>query len=176
MKASRLLFPALVAALAACRPAAPAAEEPLVHTDFDSLVGWVPDAATLRTEQAHSGSYAVRVDEGHEFGLTCNRMLGEASSRRLLGVHVEAWAYRTGEAGGARLGIIVSDPTTNTNVVDAGVDLEAQLPKPGQWYRVQEDITFPPTVQYQHRLTTFLWRSAASAPVYLDDLTITGRY
>jgi hypothetical protein len=145
----------------------------LMHTDFDSLVGWVPEAPSLSKGQAHSGHYSLKVDKGLEFSLGYSAVLGQMSSTRLRGVHMEAWAFLPTKDSKARLGFIVKDAVGGKDLLGDGLDLQDQVKDPGKWTKISKDFTFPATASYTSQLLMFMWGPGANGPIYLDDLQLT---
>lgn len=173
-----LLYAGLALSLAACSPSGSdqaAAGDYITRNDFESMMGWLPDATALTKEHAHSGSYATMVNPDKEFSLTYNAMLGDMSPHKLRGVTVEAWVFLSDDKGSAKLGLQVVDPDQdNKEVFGDGINLSEQVKEYNTWTKVSKEFLLPDNVTYTQRLKVFLWRSDAASPVYLDDLTIKG--
>ncbi|MCC3155932.1 hypothetical protein LJ737_01695 [Hymenobacter sp. 15J16-1T3B] len=160
--------------LAACSSDKEAASsDAIMSNDFESVVGWVPDASTISKDHAHSGAYALKVDPSHEFSLTYNTVLGNVTARKPRGVKLEAWAYLNSAQSAGKLGLVVVPPGENAqNVVGDGIEL-SEVKDFKKWVKVSKEIVFPASVQSDYILKVFLWRGAASEPVYIDDLKLT---
>ncbi len=142
--------------------------------DFESVLGWGADTNTLTKEHAHSGRFAVRTDADHEYGLTFDLPLKQASEHGLKGVTMEAWVYLPSAQANAALVLQIIDPATNElRVVHSEqVDLLAQVKSYKEWTEVQHTFRLPPGLSPDYHLRLFLWRSSSPEPVYLDDLQV----
>ncbi|GAB3239440.1 hypothetical protein GCM10027346_32730 [Hymenobacter seoulensis] len=147
--------------------------EVVMHNNFDSLVGWVPDASLLTKERAHSGQYSIKVDNGQDYSLTYTAPLGQLSETRLRGTRLEAWVFMTDKDAKARLGFLVKDPENKNVILNDGLDLREQVKESGEWVKISKDFTFPPTVNYTSSLVIFLWGPEIKRPIYLDDIQLT---
>ena len=96
---------AALALLAACtshdEQAATWIGDLVTANDYEAVAGWVPGATSLTRDHAHSGRYADHVDAAHEWGVTFQLPLGQASVHTLRGLDVEAWAYARNVQGPA---------------------------------------------------------------------------
>ncbi|GAA4379097.1 hypothetical protein GCM10023186_16300 [Hymenobacter koreensis] len=144
-----------------------------MSNDFESIVGWAPENKSLTTERAHSGRYSLKVDKDTEFSLTYDVLLGKLSAKRLRGVKLEAWAYLPNAGGDAKLGLVINAPNSEQTILGEGIQLGEQVKKYNEWVKVSKDIVFPPNAEYMSHMKIFLWRAGASAPAYIDDITLT---
>ena len=172
-----LLYIGLALSLGACSSSESSdavAGDYFTRNDFESLVGWLPDATALTKEHAHSGSYATLVNQDREFGLTYNAKLGDVSPHKLRGIEIEAWFYLSDDqAGEAQLGVQVVDPQQDNKLVFSdGIKLAEQVKEYKVWTKVSKQIMLPDNINYDQNLKVFLWRGNATSPVYMDDLTI----
>ena len=78
--------------------------------DFEALRGWGVDGNSLTRDHAHSGQYATFVSPEHEYGLTFDLPLNQASVHALKGVAVEAWVYLPTPQAAASLEVQVQLP------------------------------------------------------------------
>jgi hypothetical protein len=172
-----LLFALVSAAsLSACSSESPTAslnKDVLMHNDFESLVGWIPDPVALTKEQAHSGLYSVKVDQEHEYSLGYNYLLGQLSPTRIRGVRVEAWVYTSDHNPSAQIRVALNDAVGGTSVMNDGIELGAQVKEFGKWVKVSKDIAFPPTANYTSQLVIYLWRGGSSNKAFMDDIQLT---
>lgn len=172
MKNKVLLLPLL--ALAACGGSNQSPDKNvLMHNDFESLAGWLPDASGLAKEQAHSGQYSIKVEQGREYSLTYTTALGQLSSTRLRGVRMEAWAYLPDQDAKARVGFLVKDPADGKVLLGEGLDVHEQVKSYGKWTKISKEFTLPATASYTSQLVIFLWGPGVTKPIYLDDIQLT---
>jgi len=147
----------------------------ITRNDFESMVGWLPDAGTLTKAHAHSGAYAVVVDPEHEFSLTYNAQLGKVSPHKLKGITLEAWVFLPDNKATGVLGVQITDPDQgNKEVFGDGIKLQEAVKEYNKWVKVSKEITLPANIAYTQNLKVFLWRSGAASPVYMDDISIKG--
>lgn len=172
-----LLYLGLALSLAAC--SSPSSDTDaggagvLAHNDFESLAGWLPDNSGLTKEQAHSGKYAIMVNQQRDFSLTYDAMLGDLSDHKPRGLMVEAWVYLPDDKSGAQLGMQLMDPEKGGEpLFSDGIALGDEVKTYKTWTKVSKEILLPPTSNYNQRIKVFLWRGGATSSVYLDDLTI----
>lgn len=169
-----LLLALSLALLTACgHNTEPDDKELLMYNDFDSLVGWIPEATSISKGQAHSGQYSLKVDKGQEFSLGFSSVLGQLSSTRLRGVRVEAWAYLPKKEDKARLGFIVKDAVGGKELLGDGLDLQEQVRESGKWIKISKEFTLPASASYNSQLLIFVWGPGLNGPVYLDDIQLT---
>ncbi|MBX0292556.1 carbohydrate binding domain-containing protein [Hymenobacter sp. HSC-4F20] len=167
---------ALLLGLTACSTA-PATEETghrVTYNDFEAVDGWGPAVPSLTTEKAHSGRFAVKVDNAVEYSLGYANLLGKASTARMRKLTVRGWARREGPDGSATLVVQVTDPAQgNQQLYWEPLHFAEQVKTPGQWEQISKEYTLPAGLQASHELKVYLWRNSAAQPAYLDDLTIT---
>ncbi|MBF9223736.1 hypothetical protein [Hymenobacter ruricola] len=145
--------------------------------DYEAVMGWVPGATSITRDHAHSGRYADRVDAAHEWGVTFQAPLGQASVHALRGLDIEAWAYakEVQPAATASLQVEVwahgpgQDPAP---LFSGSMPLAAQLQDSCVWTKVNSRFTLPPSMPYDANLRIFLWRSTAKKAAYLDDIRV----
>lgn len=172
----KLLSLGLLLGLAACSPGSqPADPSALVtHNDFEAAIGWAGELDATTKVQAHSGQYAIYVDQTREFSLTFNAPLSRLIAFRPRSLRLEAWVYLTDDNSTAKLGVqLVNSATDNTELFGDGIDLQEAAKVHKKWVKVSKTIVLPANVQPTQHLKVFLWRSTATSPVYADDLTIT---
>lgn len=164
------------ASLTACssdNPSTATNKSVLMHNDFENLVGWIPDAANLSKEQAHSGQYSIKVDKDNEYSITYRNLLGQLSPSRIRGVRVEAWAYAPEKNTPALLRISLNKTVGGEPTMTEGIDLATQVPEAGKWVKVSKEIVFPLSSNYSSQLVVYLWRADSGSTAYVDDLVLT---
>lgn len=146
---------------------APAASRVLAATSFEEMDGWVAPTPSLTTEKARTGQYAIKVDQNMAFSLTYTNQLVRLSPRRFDKVRLTAWGYLT-EPGAAALvfQIVRADQTT-------AFYERIAISKVGSWEQVSKVITLPPVLNPLDQVKIYLWRTDATSPVYLDDVTLS---
>lgn len=148
----------------------------VTHNDFESAMGWVADPRTLTRDHAHSGRYAVLVDGSHEYGLTYNAPLREASVHQLKAAEVEGWAYLPSERADASLNVEVwSAAEPAVKLYGDRLRLLEQVHEYAKWTPVRKIFALPTGLPPDARLRIFLWRGASAEPVYFDDLRVKAR-
>ena len=141
--------------------------------DFESVVGWSTDAGSLTKDHAHSGQYAVQVNQDREYGLTFDVPLAAASVHALRGIRVEAWAYLPGPQADAWLNVQIAPPQSpDAPVFRDGLRLLDQVHDYQKWTRVEKEFAFPANLTGDDHLRLFLWRGGSPVPVYLDDIKV----
>lgn len=162
--------------LSACSSGSPTAapsKDVLMHNDFESMVGWIPDPVALTKEQAHSGVYSVKVDQEHEYSLGYNYLLGQLSPTRIRGVRVEAWVYAPDHNPSAQIRVALNDAVGGKTMMNDGVEFGSQVKEFGKWVKVSKEIAFPPTANYSSQLVIYLWRGGSSSKAFMDDIQLT---
>lgn len=176
-----VLLAAAVAGLSACsgdNAAVGPDQDVLMHNDFESTVGWVPDATAPSAEQAHSGRYSLKVDAAHPYSLTYYSLLGKLSASRIRGLRVEGWAYTPNPAASASVGLRVgiNDAPGGKLLLGDGIAYGEQVKEAGKWTKISKEITLGPTVNYSSQLVIYLWSGGTgpgAGPAYLDDISVT---
>lgn len=159
--------------LAGCSTEQQTPANELTGNDFEHLTGWVPDNPSLTTEHAHSGKYAIKTDANIEYSLAYSRLLGQVSPVRLAKVRLTAYAYATKPGSGAVLTVqIVRSALDGANVFNQGIDLAKAVSKAGEWTKVSQEFELPAGIAPTNIMKVYLWRAAANAPVYVDDLSL----
>ena len=179
----RCLSAALLPLLAACQPAGPEGARPaagpgvLMQADFEQSIGWgSADVVSLTTEQAHSGRWGLRVAPEVPFGYTYSRPLGELSATPLRELQLEGWVRRPAPGSTARLVVQVdSSASSEVKVFYLAYPLEKAVPDLNKWTRVQIPLTLPTSAKGSNQLKIYLWNEQATAPTFLDDLTLRRR-
>lgn len=145
----------------------------ITRNDFESMMGWIPDASALTKDHAHSGQYAIQVNPEHEFSLTYTAMLGNVSPHKLRGIKLEAWVFLPDDKTTGVLGVQILDPAQgNKEIFGSGINLPETVKEYGKWVQVSKDIMLPDNIAYTHNLKVFLWRAGTASTVYVDDLSI----
>lgn len=160
--------------LLGCTKADPKGElaDIISRNDFETSMGWGSvNTNQLTRERAHSGNYAIWADQNHEFSFTYDASLRNASVHRLKGLRVEAWVLLLSPASRAQLVVEVDEPMGKSRFHQAYL-LAQQQPVFGKWAPISVDYHLPDNLNPEDRLKIYLWRSDATAPTYLDDITI----
>jgi hypothetical protein len=175
--ACRLFALPCLLTIAGCHPRdgrAPVRERELMHTYFEDLDGWYPEAAGLTTAKAHSGRYSVVVSPQQPYSVTYRAALGSLSPHhRPLRLTLSAWVWVPKAEDDARLVVSImpahdpDHPILNSHVFlnDSNVF--------GNWHPVSRSIDLPEGIHADSQLVIYLWHGAAKSPVYADDLRLT---
>ena len=145
----------------------------LVANDFESLAGWVGEAPSLTQEKAHSGRYAIKTDKGLEYSLGYRNKLLNVSTARLSRLRLTAYVLATQPNSPAVLTLQVNrSPQDGATVFSQGIAVAKAVKTAGEWTKVSEVITLPAEVTGANELRLYLWQPGATAPVYVDDLSL----
>lgn len=147
----------------------------ITQNDFESLAGWNTAPTALFRGKAHSGSYALKVDQEHEFSTTFDMALGFATPTRIKTLHLEAWAMLPGQKSTGVLGIQIVDPETNAQVHSFGIKLAEVVKARNKWEKVEADYELPATITSAQHLRLSLWRADAAEVVLVDDIKLTAK-
>ncbi|RPD46153.1 hypothetical protein DNI29_14190 [Hymenobacter sediminis] len=145
----------------------------ITANDFESTAGWNVDPGYLDRGRAHSGQYAIKVDQGHEFSLTFDMVLGQATPTKIKVVNLEAWAFLPSERATGMLGIQIMDSGTGQQVFGDGIRLGEVVKSYGEWVHISKDITLPDNITAIQHIRLSLWRADASDYVLVDDVKLS---
>lgn len=150
-----------------------AAGPQIAFNDYEAVMGWLGSTQSVTRERAHSGSHAVKVDGGMEYGLGYGLELSQVADHPLRKLHLEAWGFMTDLQSTAQLGLQLYDPVQRKPVFGESIDYATAVQTPGKWVKISKDITLPASTSSTQQLRVFLWRGSASSPAYVDDLRIS---
>ena len=147
----------------------------LTHNDFENVQGWNGvDEATISSERAHSGRYAVRVGPANEFGCTYIRSLGKMSVAKIRAVTVSAWVWvPSAQATSSLVVEIAHSPEVNKPVFYGSIPLISAAKKFREWQQVSQTFTLPDSAQATNQFKCYLWRAGSTENVFTDDITIS---
>lgn len=147
--------------------------QPQISNDFESTLGWAGNPDVVTKAQAHSGKYAIYVNDTREFSLTFDAPLSQIVDFRPRSLQLEAWAYLTDERSTGQLGVqIVNSATDNTEFFGDGIKLAEAARGRKKWVKVSKTIVLPDSIRPTQHLKVFLWRATAATPIYVDDITV----
>ncbi|MDQ2794691.1 MAG: hypothetical protein M3Y12_11900 [Bacteroidota bacterium] len=173
-KITALLSLSLLAACSSKDDAANAAGDKIITAnDFESLAGWNIDMSLLDAGRAHSGKYAIKVNKDHEFSLTFDMVLGQATSSKIKTVHLAGWAFLPSDKATGMLGVQVMGPDGATQLFGDGIRLGDAVKSYGKWVKVDKDIVLPETISALDHIRLSLWRADASDEVLVDDVQLS---
>ncbi|MCA8832425.1 hypothetical protein [Hymenobacter pini] len=145
----------------------------ITANDFESSAGWNVDPNLLDRGRAHSGQYAIKVDQNREFSLTFDMALGQATPTKIKTVHLEAWAFLPSDKATGMLGVQVMDDTNSKQVFGDGIRLGDVVKSYGKWTQVSKDINLPADITAAQHIRVSLWRADASDFVLVDDVKLS---
>jgi hypothetical protein len=170
-------YAALVLLAAGCssdNASSTAPENQLMFSDFESLAGWASDAPSLTREKAHSGKYAIKVDNDIEYSLTYRNQLGNLSPTKLQKLRLTAYAYLTNPQSPVALTLqVVKSAQDGAGIFVQGIELGKEVKAANEWTKVSQVITLPQDVTAVNELRVYLWRAGATEPVYVDDVELS---
>ncbi|TGD78530.1 hypothetical protein [Hymenobacter wooponensis] len=145
----------------------------LTSTSFEEIAGWGVDMGTLSRERAHTGVYALKVDNAHDFSLTYDVVVGQVSPRKIKKINVHGWVFLPSTNTNAILGLQVTDPSQDNKAIwGDGIKMDEAVKDYNKWVEVSKDMEMPAELAPTHHLKMYLWRAGAIDPVYADDLSI----
>lgn len=147
----------------------------VTHNDFESVLGWNGIAdASLTTEKAHSGKYAVRVGPENEFGYTYIQTLGKMSVPKVKAITLSAWVWVPSAQAASNLVVsIAHSPEVDKPVFYGTIPLATEAKKFKEWQQVSQTFQLPDSVQTTNLLKSYLWRAGSTENVYVDDMTLS---
>jgi hypothetical protein len=171
MKSFFLALP--LVALMACNKnsASKDSKDLLMSSDIDSLVGWLPNPNALTKGKAHSGHYALGVDDTHEFSPGYSNIMGQLSSTRLRGIRLSAWAYATDKNSKAKLEFVVK--SADGTEIFRDQTLLGEVKDFSKWVKINKEITLPAAATYASQIVIYVSRAEATTPAYIDDIQMT---
>lgn len=140
--------------------------------DFESVAGWGSDLSSLTRDHAHSGRYAVQVGPDHEYGLTYDLPLNQASVHQLKGVEVDAWVYLPSSQASGALALQIIDAGSGKAVHAEYLPLAEQVQVYKEWRPVRKRFMLPAGLSNDLHLRIYLWRNNSPETLYLDDLSV----
>jgi hypothetical protein len=143
----------------------------LMTSDIDSLTGWIADPNALKPGPAHSGKYALRVDQDHEFSPGYTAVLGQLTDTSIRGVRLEAWVYATDSNSSGKLEFVLREADGKEMLRDL-TQLD-EVKSFGKWVPISKEIIFPPKVNHTAQVVLYVSRADARTPAYVDDLKLT---
>lgn len=158
--------------LASCS-ADPGPDDVIISNDFENYVGWGCDNPSVTKEKAYSGKYAVKIDNGIEYGLGFAEALGKVTSRKPAVILVECYALLAKGSKGTLVVSIGAQGAAESTLWE-GIALHREASHLDQWVKISKKLTVPEAVQFSDRISCHLWRAeGTNAPTYIDDLKIT---
>lgn len=149
-------------------------EKVITFNDFESSAGWNVDPGMLDRGRAHSGLYAIKADKDHEFSLTFDMALGQATPAKIKTVHLEGWAFRAGNGSTGILGVQVMDAQNpGQQTFGDGIKIGEVVKTTGKWEQISKDITLPDNITAAQHIRLSLWRADGSDAVLVDDVKLS---
>lgn len=150
----------------------------VTFNNFESGGGWssnpsLNDPSLVEKGLAHSGQYAIRVDQNHEFSLTYAMALGKIRAAKFQKLRLEAWAFMPSERSTGTIGVQLLSPDNSKQVFSDDIKLRNVVKSYGEWVAISKDITLPDSVIPAQNLRLFMWRSDATDKVLLDDVKLS---
>lgn len=173
----KLFYLALAVSVISCdRQSEKISVNQLTSNNFEMVDGWMGDNThpSLTKEKAHSGVYAIKVGPGIEYSMGYNNKLSNLSVSKITKIKVRAWVNIPDGNSSSILVTSVEDTDSQPaeSLLWTGLKLSDQVKTFNKWVEVEKTITFPPTVNYKHKIKVYLWRTPAQGTALLDDLVI----
>lgn len=145
----------------------------ITANDFESAAGWNVDPNLLDKGRAHSGQYAIKVDQNHEFSLTFDSALGLVTPTKIKTIHLEAWAYLLSDKSTGILGVQIMEPTGSEQVFGDGIKLGEEVKSYNKWVKVSKDFALPDNITAAQHVRLSLWRADATDQILVDDVRLS---
>jgi hypothetical protein len=178
MKISSLIGLLVMSACAAHDPLPDIDANTITFNNFEGGNGWSSDPnrndpSKVMKGTAHSGQYALRVDQNHEFSLTFDLPLGKISSSKFKGVHLDAWVFMPSAKATAAIGMQIVQPDGSIAVNGSDIKFGEAIKTYNEWVPVSTDFVLPDNIIPAQRLRVFMWRASASEEAFLDDVKLS---
>ena len=150
----------------------------VTNNDFESVPGWGwADRTTITRDHAHSGRYAVVVDQHHATGIMFDLPVYEATVQTLAAVEVDAWVYLPNDKADAvlRMELLADGADAQHPLYGEELALLSQVSKFKTWSPVHQIFHLPAGTPGNTHLRLFLKRGTSTEPVYLDDIRVRAR-
>jgi hypothetical protein len=143
----------------------------VLQTDFEAPTRALPDSIvhSLTSNQAHSGSTALRLDWTHKSSGAYSVPLGNLFKTRPRKLHFSTWAWVKQYQDDATVTIAVSAPNDANTIVAQKTIYPADNGPYEEWKEVSVDLDIPFSVNQSSQLVIYARHSLATEPVYLDD-------
>ncbi|MBD2723437.1 carbohydrate binding domain-containing protein [Hymenobacter armeniacus] len=147
----------------------------VTRNDFESVLGWGGNAdASITTEQAHSGTHAVKVGPQGEYAYTYIQNMGKMSNAKIKDLTVSAWVWLPNQQASSSLVVAINHSAERgTPVFYKTIVLPTSVKKFKEWQLVTETFALPDSVQATNQLKCYLWGMGTKENVYADDITIS---
>lgn len=159
----------LVAALTGCQGPPTVA----FASDYEEFTGWStqPPPPGFTSEQAHSGTHAIKIEQNQEFTPAYSGTLGTSLPFLPRQVALNAWAYLPD--GRVRSSMLVVTVQCHGRRPDVWValNLDQVVKRYGQWVSVQHRVSLPADLAPDDQLLAYVWHREAGTVFYLDDLS-----
>ncbi|MBF9235840.1 hypothetical protein I2I05_00380 [Hymenobacter sp. BT683] len=164
--------------LAGCQPSAgrqPVQPRVLMQTGFEELASWLPEPhASLTTEKAYAGKFAIRVDSKHPYSVTYRMLLSKLSPHhRPRRITLSAWAWVPGPEADARFVLSIAPAGDPDHPFFTKYVFLADSRPFGEWKPVSRSLDLPADLPSSSVLVVYMWQAGSPVPVYADDLRIT---
>jgi hypothetical protein len=178
MKISGLVGLLLLSGCASRSPRLDIDANTIMFNNFEGGGGWSSDPnrndpSLVVKGPAHSGQYALRVDQNHEFSLTFDLPLGKISSSKFKGVHLEAWVLMPSAKATAAIGMQIVQPDGTIAVNGSDIKFGEVIKTYNEWVPVSTDFVLPDNIIPAQRLRLFMWRASSSEEALLDDVKLS---
>lgn len=166
----------LATSLGACSkdPSASLPEGTVTINNFENVQGWGgANEASITSEKAHSGRYAVISKPGIDFGYTYANTLGQMTGGKPKKITLSGWAWVPDKDANAALVLDIKHSATNgSQVFYAGMELARTVKKFSEWQEVSKTFVLPDSIASINTCKVYMWRGSSPRAVYLDDVTI----
>lgn len=169
-------FGLLAAACVGCGPQAPRTDatlHELLAVDFEQPGQWSAAPPVLTTEDAHSGTHALYVEDRNPFSTSYRTPLSALFPTRPRAVLLDAWVKVPSLLQDARLVLTVANPADLEHPYFSHITYLFPSITGNRWHHIREQVNLPyDQVHADHVLTIYAWATTASEKVFIDDVRL----
>ncbi|WP_426489959.1 hypothetical protein [Hymenobacter sp. 102] len=159
-----------------CGPQAPRTDatlHELLSVDFEQPGKWSATPPVLTTDDAHSGTHALYVEDSNPFSTSYRTPLSALFPKRPRAVLLDAWVKVPSLYNDARLVLTVANPSDLEHPYFSHITYLFPSLAGNRWHHIQEQVNLPyDHVHADHVLTLYAWAATAGEKVLIDDVRL----
>jgi hypothetical protein len=153
-------------------------EKTITFNNFEGGPGWSNDPYRNNIDlfdkgRAHSGQYAIKVDQNNEFGMTFDMPLGKVSPAKFKKIRLEGWVFMPSERATGVLGMQIINHESNQQTFGDAIVMRDAVKEYNKWVHVSKDIVLPDDITPAQHLRMALWRADATDVLLADDVKLS---
>jgi len=141
-------------------------------TDFENVSIFGRRSAALSISKSSSGLVSTFVDETNEYSYGGEFKIKDISKISPKECIIQAKLYSGAPSPDAMIVFEIKRPGEEKTLFWNGITLKDKVTAPGQWMDIEEKFTLVNGLLPDDEVKIYLWRNAAKAPVFMDDLGI----